>query len=494
MVKLVVLLLLPFIEIPQELYLQNFPKEVVDSVYVECGVQAETEYKSDSGIGTDYLMADWAFGENMLDLSEYCINRALSGEIGDETLKADCMSLAVNIFRQKGEFAKAIECAEECLLIDRAQDNAENISSSLNNIAGLYLMSGDPVEAKKYIDEALAIESGLKRSSYMAIRYGVASEIYLKLGELEKALSYANEAFALDSLTGNAVKMAVRRSQKAAVLMEQGKGDAAEYELEKALPVFLERNNQNSAAITYVQLGEIAAGKGNCHNAEKLFNEAIRICEGMNHVYMESRARKGLYNLFKGTDDAKALGHLEIYVELEKAMHDEKSAELLQSFSVKYDVLKKEQSIALQKEQIKWKNVMLSVLAVLLVLISLLFYLSRKTIKVTREKNSILTKANLDKDRLLAIAQSNIPKEVKDEILSIADSAVEVTNVKMTRREQEIANLCAKGLLNKEIAEKLNISQRTVEVHKNNIFKKLGINNTVELVRYMQIIMREESK
>lgn len=276
--------------------------------------------------------------------------------------------------------------------------------------------------------------------------------------------------------------------------MEQGKGDAAEYELVKALPVFLERNNQNSAAITYVQLGEIAAGKGNYHKAEKLFNEAIRICEGMNHVYMESRARKGLYNLYKGTDDAKALDHLENYVELEKVIHDEKSTELLQSFSVKYDVLKKEQSIALQKELIKWKNVMLSVLAVLLVLISLLFYLSRKTIKVTREKNSILAKANLDKDRLLAIAQSNIPKEVKDEILSIADSAVEVPNVKMTRREQEIANLCAKGLLNKEIAEKLNISQRTVEVHKNNIFKKLGINNTVELVRYMQIIMREESK
>ena len=34
---------------------------------------------------------------------------------------------------------------------------------------------------------------------------------------------------------------------------------------------------------------------------------------------------------------------------------------------------------------------------------------------------------------------------------------------------------------------KLGISQRTVETHKNNIFKKLGINNTVELMRYMQM-------
>ena len=312
-------------------------------------------------------------------------------------------------------------------------------------------------------------------------------------GELEKALSYADEAFSLDSLNNNTVKMAVRRSQKAAVLMEMGKDRAAEFELEKALPVFSEKNNQNSSSITYVQLGEITARNNNYNEAEHSFNEAIKICKSINHIYMESRARKGLYNLYKGTDNAEALHQLEEYVELQKIMHDEKSTELLQSFSVKYDVLKKEQSIAMQKGKIRWQNTMLSILIVLLILISALLYMSRKAIKVTKQKNAILAKANLDKDRLFAIAQSNIPKEVKDEILSITGSPIEVPKVKMTPRDQEIAGLCSKGLLNKEIAEKLNISQRAVEVHKNNIFKKLGINNTVELVRYMQIIMREGS-
>ncbi|MBO5546380.1 MAG: helix-turn-helix transcriptional regulator [Bacteroidales bacterium] len=55
----------------------------------------------------------------------------------------------------------------------------------------------------------------------------------------------------------------------------------------------------------------------------------------------------------------------------------------------------------------------------------------------------------------------------------------------LTAREKEIAILCAEGLLSKEIADRLNISQRTVETHKNNIFKKLGINSTVELVQLM---------
>ena len=53
----------------------------------------------------------------------------------------------------------------------------------------------------------------------------------------------------------------------------------------------------------------------------------------------------------------------------------------------------------------------------------------------------------------------------------------------LTPREIEVAKYSAEGLLSKEIGDKLGISQRTVETHKTNIFRKLGINTTVELVR-----------
>ncbi|MDL2281668.1 response regulator transcription factor [Parabacteroides sp. OttesenSCG-928-G06] len=53
-----------------------------------------------------------------------------------------------------------------------------------------------------------------------------------------------------------------------------------------------------------------------------------------------------------------------------------------------------------------------------------------------------------------------------------------------TDREKEIIGLCRDGLLSKQIADRLYISPRTVDNHKNNIFRKLGINNTMEMVQY----------
>ena len=45
-------------------------------------------------------------------------------------------------------------------------------------------------------------------------------------------------------------------------------------------------------------------------------------------------------------------------------------------------------------------------------------------------------------------------------------------NVEFTTREMDVIKLIGKGLIYEEIANKLNISQRTVEDYKNNIFKK----------------------
>ena len=53
----------------------------------------------------------------------------------------------------------------------------------------------------------------------------------------------------------------------------------------------------------------------------------------------------------------------------------------------------------------------------------------------------------------------------------------------LTRREREIMMLVAAGHANKEIARRLGISHRTVEVHRARVMQKTGATNLVELSR-----------
>lgn len=50
----------------------------------------------------------------------------------------------------------------------------------------------------------------------------------------------------------------------------------------------------------------------------------------------------------------------------------------------------------------------------------------------------------------------------------------------LTRREIEVLKLIAEGLFNKEIAAKLNISERTVKNHVSNIFKKIDVSDRTQ--------------
>jgi len=53
----------------------------------------------------------------------------------------------------------------------------------------------------------------------------------------------------------------------------------------------------------------------------------------------------------------------------------------------------------------------------------------------------------------------------------------------ITRRQQEVLTYIAEGLNNREIADQLNISSRTVEVHRFNLMRRLQVTNVAQLIR-----------
>ena len=56
--------------------------------------------------------------------------------------------------------------------------------------------------------------------------------------------------------------------------------------------------------------------------------------------------------------------------------------------------------------------------------------------------------------------------------------------VKLTNREVEIVRLIEKEYSNKKIAEELFLSERTVETHRKNIFRKTKTNSVIGLIKY----------
>ncbi|WP_336773746.1 response regulator transcription factor [Paenibacillus sp. MMO-58] len=54
----------------------------------------------------------------------------------------------------------------------------------------------------------------------------------------------------------------------------------------------------------------------------------------------------------------------------------------------------------------------------------------------------------------------------------------------LSEREKEVLSLTAKGYANKEMAQMLVISVKTVETHKSNVMEKLGLKSRPELIKY----------
>lgn len=110
--------------------------------------------------------------------------------------------------------------------------------------------------------------------------------------------------------------------------------------------------------------------------------------------------------------------------------------------------------------------------------------------------NGYLPKNTTRDELLLAInevcgGKEYFSKTISDTILkSYVKSAKYGKNISedkstnLTNREQEILLYVVEGLNNPSIAEKLNISIRTVETHKTSIMRKLNLNSTVDLVKF----------
>lgn len=76
------------------------------------------------------------------------------------------------------------------------------------------------------------------------------------------------------------------------------------------------------------------------------------------------------------------------------------------------------------------------------------------------------------------------PRITQTVVRLLSESAAdEAKSIPLTEREIQVLRLVAEGLNSREIAERLNISVKTVDTHRANMMEKLQAHNTAELIK-----------
>jgi RNA polymerase sigma factor (sigma-70 family) len=86
-------------------------------------------------------------------------------------------------------------------------------------------------------------------------------------------------------------------------------------------------------------------------------------------------------------------------------------------------------------------------------------------------------------EQIIAAVEKAMARLLIGAVAESAENAIKAAREKLTQREREVMDLMIKGLHNRHIAKELNISPRTVEVHKARVMEKLGVKNLVDFGR-----------
>jgi non-specific serine/threonine protein kinase len=77
-----------------------------------------------------------------------------------------------------------------------------------------------------------------------------------------------------------------------------------------------------------------------------------------------------------------------------------------------------------------------------------------------------------------------LARRVRDDLMRTIASTPAAGTPMLTRREQEVVALLARGASNREIADTLVIAERTAEMHASNIFAKLGLTGRAQVAAW----------
>ena len=400
-------------------------------------------------------------------------------------IRCEFYSCLLYCYHRMGDYEQALRYGELCLQYDEAQGTPEDLSASLGNLAGVYSSAGKQDVAIDYLRRAIAIEEDLLATDMthspksLAIRKAMLGEVLVAKGDeslLNEALQLTEEALQIDRQLGRRPQEGMRLAQLANIYNALRQKERARVYNTQALAIARETGNKPSELIILLQLDQ--------------WHEAVQLAQEIGMKKQEYEACDRLYQQAAAAGRAtEALRWLERARVLHEQIQSEETQRQLTIAQVRYDTFRKEQQIQEQQRQLKLRKMREWILVIFSVLVLCIVVLLTTIVLLLRKRKNILEQKVLDQEQQYAKLAFELRqfygKDISTLLQDIADAkAKNIQETKLTKREQEIVKLLCEGYRGKEIADKLFISIRAVNSHKTNIFNKLNLTSSVELVRF----------
>ena len=413
------------------------------------------------------------------------------------------------LYNDIGNYEKSLSYYIKAQNYFEKTDNELGLAGVIDNIGMVYSALGDYNEAIKYHHKALKLFVKLDNKLDISIAYnnlGIASG---EIGELDNAIKYFTEAYNIALKNGDKKTSSYSINNIAIVYYKQNNLDKA---LEYLYKTIKNVSNENEYGSDYNNIGRIYLDMEKLDSASKYLNKALIIAQNSKANYLLLNCYINNIDLnIKLNNYKKALEYQQLYQTLNDSIYSIESKNKIAELKIIYETEQKEKENQLLKQKneinkletkrnINFRNYLI-ILSILLIIIVIIIYnryrLKQKINKLLLDKN----KALITENKKLKFSESTLKELNESKDMFYNELAMKIQNlhtddsdnnntkitekeIDLSKRELEIFKFIANGFSNKEIAEALFISVRTVEKHKSNILQKLELNSVVDLVKF----------
>ncbi|HEV7663899.1 MAG TPA: tetratricopeptide repeat protein [Chloroflexota bacterium] len=368
---------------------------------------------------------------------------SLEGDTADLGLGLRLAGAMYRFWNLRGHLSEARQWLERALAHGDSQPTVVR-AKALNASGVLAGMQSDDARAEACFAESLALWRLVGDTTRVAAAVGNLGQVAQNRRDVERAMSCFRESMQLYDSVGDRRGVAVSLGSVARLERQQGHDRQAVPLFERSVALFREVGDDRSLANSLGNLGHCVLRLGDLSQAQAYFTESLELRQALGNTVGIAECLEGFAALASANGRPRRAARLYGAAE---ALREITGAPLFDAERAEHD----------------------------------------KSVKAVRQRlgeRSLLGEWSAGRALALQDAVRFALRVAGDEPAESGEGGRTSERSILTRRELEVAALVARGLTNRQAAERLLVAPRTIETHLEHIFAKLGVQTRAELAAW----------